>query len=135
MVFAPKNIEKLYKEFLNAYQSARDIEPSDSSEGKRKLSLWPESMRDYLDRELQRHFEVKAFILDPAKLEEPEKGWLSLNLFLPTVSRSTGSHLTASSRLTSSVPRGDFQIPKLKMNHTAASRACPLNSVDILPNI
>jgi len=74
LVFAPKNVEKLYKEFRNAYQSARDIEPSESSEGKHKLSLWPESMRDFLDRELQRHFEVKAFILDPAKCEEPENG-------------------------------------------------------------
>ena len=74
LVFAPKNVEKLYKEFRDAYQSARDTEPSESLEDKRKLSLWPESMRDFLDRELQRNFEVKAFILDPAKCEEPENG-------------------------------------------------------------
>lgn len=74
LVFAPKNVEKLYKEFRDAYQSARDTEPSESLEGKRKLSLWPESMRAFLDRELQRNFEVKAFILDPAKCEEPENG-------------------------------------------------------------
>jgi len=74
LLFAPKNVEKLYKEFRDAYQSARDTEPSESSRGKRKLSLWPESMRDFLDRELQRNFEVKAFILDPAKCEEPENG-------------------------------------------------------------
>jgi len=74
LVFAPKNVEKLYKEFRDAYQSARDTEPSESLEAKRKLSLWPESMRDFLDRELQRNFEVKPFILDPAKCEEPENG-------------------------------------------------------------
>ena len=28
LVFAPRNVEKLYKEFRDAYQSARDIEPS-----------------------------------------------------------------------------------------------------------
>jgi len=74
LVFAPKNVEKLYKEFRDAYQSARDTEPSESLEDKRKLSLWPKSMRNFLDRELQRNFEVKAFILDPAKCEEPENG-------------------------------------------------------------
>ena len=74
LVFAPKDIEKLYKEFRDAYQSARDLEPTASSEDESKLSLWPESMRDFLDRELPRHFEVKAYILDPAKCEEPTNG-------------------------------------------------------------
>ncbi len=74
LVFAPRNVEKLYKEFRDAYQSARNTEPSESSEDKPKLTLWPESMWDFLDRELHRHFEVKVFILDPAKCEEPENG-------------------------------------------------------------
>ncbi len=39
LVFAPKDIEKLYKEFLDAYQSARDTEPTASSKDKRNLSL------------------------------------------------------------------------------------------------
>ncbi len=73
LVFAPKNIEKLYKEFHDTYQSARDTEPTTSPKGKRKLSLWPESMRDFLDREL-RHFEVKAYILDSAQCKEPTNG-------------------------------------------------------------
>jgi predicted ATP-dependent endonuclease of OLD family len=74
LVFAPKDIEKLYKEFREAYRSARDTEPSASSEDERKLSLWPETMRDFLDRELHRHCEVKAYILDPDKCEEPDNG-------------------------------------------------------------
>ena len=74
LVFAPKDIEKLYKAFHDAYVSARDTEPTVSSEDKRKLSLWPESMREFLDRELHRHFEVKAYILDPAQCEEPANG-------------------------------------------------------------
>jgi predicted ATP-dependent endonuclease of OLD family len=72
LVFAPKDTEKLYKEFRDAYKSARNTEPSDSSRGKRKLSLWPESMRDFLDRDLHKHFEVKAYILDPTKCSDPE---------------------------------------------------------------
>ena len=74
LVFAPKDIEKLYKQFRDAYQSARDTEQTASSTDERKLSLWPESMRNYLDRELHRQFEVKAYILDPVKCEEPTNG-------------------------------------------------------------
>ena len=74
LVFAPKNIEKLYKEFRDAYQLARDTEPSVSSEDERNLSLWPELMRDFLDRELHRHFEVKAYILDPTQCFDPDNG-------------------------------------------------------------
>jgi len=67
-------IERLYKDFRVAYESARNTEPTASSEDKRKLSLWPESMREFLDRELHGHFEVKAYILDPSKCEEPVNG-------------------------------------------------------------
>ncbi len=59
-------IEKLYKEFREDYQAARQTEQPASSNGESKLSLWPESMRHFLDRELHKHFEVKAYILDPA---------------------------------------------------------------------
>ena len=78
LVFAPKDIEKLYKEFRDAYQSARDTEPTASSKDKHKLSLWPESMQDFLDRELHRHFIVKAYILDPAQCKEPTNGTAKL---------------------------------------------------------
>jgi predicted ATP-dependent endonuclease of OLD family len=74
LVFAPEDIEKLYKEFRDAYQLARNTEPTASSKDKRNLSLWPESMQDFLDRELHRHFEVKAYILDPAQCKEPTNG-------------------------------------------------------------
>lgn len=74
LVFAPKNIEKLYKEFRDAFKLARDTEPTVPSKNKSKLSLWPESMKDFLDRELHQHFEVRPYILDPAKCEEPTNG-------------------------------------------------------------
>jgi len=74
LVLAPKDIEKLYKAFRDAYTSARDTEPTAPSENERKLSLWPESMREFLDRELHRHFEVQAYILDPTKCKEPANG-------------------------------------------------------------
>ena len=74
LVLAPKDIEKLFKEFLAAYKAARETEKSASSGSESKLSLWPESMRDFLDRDLHKHFEVKAYILDPTQCCDPENG-------------------------------------------------------------
>lgn len=73
LVLAPKNIEKLYHAYKSAYESARDTEEVSSKE-KSSLSLWPSSMRDYLDKELQSHFEVQSYILDPAQCQAPENG-------------------------------------------------------------
>ncbi len=73
LMLAPKSIEQLYKDFRSALASARTTEQSASSE-KSPLSLWPTSMRDFLDRELHKHFEVKSYILDPAECQDPENG-------------------------------------------------------------
>ncbi|MBW2036391.1 MAG: AAA family ATPase [Deltaproteobacteria bacterium] len=74
LILAPKDIEKLYKEFRASYQNARQTEQTSSSKGKSNLTLWPESMRDFLDRELHNYFEVKSYILDPTKCCDPENG-------------------------------------------------------------
>lgn len=81
LVFAPKDVKKLYKAFGDAFRSARgtepaplETEPEALSKAKRRLSLWPGSMREFLDRTLQEQFGVKAYILDPAKCCDPEKG-------------------------------------------------------------
>ncbi len=74
LILAPKDVETLYKEYRAAYQTARNAEPTTPPKGKRQLSLWPESMRDFLDRELHKHFEIKAYLLDPAKCDDPDNG-------------------------------------------------------------
>lgn len=75
LVLAPKDIEKLYKDFLYYYKNARQIEKSDSPKGEHEtLYLWPKTMRDFLDRKLHNHFEVKAHILDPTRCHDPENG-------------------------------------------------------------
>ena len=73
LVLAPKNMEQLYKEFRSAYKSARSTE-SASSKAESKLFLWPNSMKDFLDRELHRYFEMQSYILDPAQCQDPENG-------------------------------------------------------------
>ncbi len=76
LILAPKDTEKLYKEFRAAFKAARETERTASSRSESKLSLWPETMRDFLDRdrELHNYFEVKAYILDPTQCCDPENG-------------------------------------------------------------
>ena len=73
LVFEPKNMERLYKDFRIAYMSARDAE-SASTEAESPLSLWPNSMRDFLDRQLHSQFEVQSYILDPTQCQDPVQG-------------------------------------------------------------
>ena len=73
LVFAPKNMEQLYKDFRSAYQSARDAEAG-SANAESPPSLWPTSMKDFLDRQLQSQFEVQSYILDPTQCQYPVKG-------------------------------------------------------------
>ena len=73
LVFAPKNMEQLYKDFRSAHQSARDAE-SGSANAASPPSLWPTSMKDFLDRQLHSQFEVQSYILDPTQCQYPVKG-------------------------------------------------------------
>lgn len=86
LVFAPKSVERLYKDFRSAYKTARDTE-STSTDTKSPLSLWPASMRDFLDRQLHSQFEVQSYILDPAKRQDPVNGIAKPQLLPPKSSR------------------------------------------------
>lgn len=74
LVFEPKNIEDLYKAYKLSFDEAKKT--SESREGGTSLKLWPQSMREFLDKELHKHFTVKAYILDPSK----SAGEISQNL-------------------------------------------------------
>ena len=90
LLFAPKDMEQLYKEFISEYKSARKTERSSNGDSK-VLTLWPSSMRDFLDRRLHSQFEVKSFILDPSKCEDPEDGIARPQSILPN-SNSLGTN-------------------------------------------
>ncbi|MDY0227074.1 MAG: AAA family ATPase [Desulfomicrobium apsheronum] len=63
--FEPKQIEDLYKSYKSAYEAAKNT--SEARKNGNHLSLWPQTMRDFLDKELHRHFTINAYILDPSK--------------------------------------------------------------------
>ena len=72
-MFGPKDIKRLYKDFRSAFRSARDAE-SASTKAKSPLSLWPHSMRDFLDEQLHSQLEVQSYILDPTQCQDPVQG-------------------------------------------------------------
>jgi len=68
LVFEPKSAEKLYKSYKSFFEAAKST--SESRGNGKSLKLWPQTMRDFLDKELHEHFGIKAYILDPSKCTE-----------------------------------------------------------------
>lgn len=68
LIFEPKNVEDLFKAYKSAFEAAKNT--SESRKNGKQLKLWPQSMRDFLDNELHKHFSVKAYILDPSKCND-----------------------------------------------------------------
>lgn len=60
LIYEPKDVAKLFQEFVSAYKLARTR--SD------KAKSWPLNFTDYLHNKMKTHFVMNAYILDPAKL-------------------------------------------------------------------
>lgn len=73
-----QQIEDLYRDFVQAVKAVQSAvtaanagdEPSTAKEPK----LWPQSLREFLDKKLHNYFTINAYLLDPAKLEDPVDG-------------------------------------------------------------
>ena len=65
-VFQPADINRLFLSYRQAYMDARDTE---SANNKEKLvnKLWPKDLCDFLEKDISKHFSMKAYILDPTK--------------------------------------------------------------------
>lgn len=78
LCFEPKNrdkdIEKLYKEFKKAFNSAAETASKNKNDSETKLSLWPQSLKEFLEKRLHSHFTVNAYLLDPSQLSKPVDG-------------------------------------------------------------
>ena len=62
LIYEPKDVEKLFQEYVSAYKLARTR--SD------KAKLWPLDLTDYLHNKMKSHFVMNAYILDPTKVVE-----------------------------------------------------------------
>ena len=66
--FEPKDIEKFYSSFVEEWRLANKVISASENAGKNKLTLWPKNLKDFLDKQLDTYFGIKAFILDPKKI-------------------------------------------------------------------
>jgi len=81
--FEPKDLNLVYKEFMGAVSDAEAMKAAakaaaehpdaDPAPAPPKVTLWPESLVDFLCKRLSTHFTIRAYSLDPAKLAAPDK--------------------------------------------------------------
>lgn len=63
LIYEPKDVEKLYQAYVDAYKLAR------SRSG--KVILWPVDLADFLQQKMKAHFVMNAYILDEHKIITP----------------------------------------------------------------
>ena len=85
LCFQPKLLDSLQKDFTGAFGNAEALRAV-ASEPQRaekesghaptdpKLTIWPKSLIDFLDRRLRTYFTVRAYALDPSALQAPKNG-------------------------------------------------------------
>jgi predicted ATP-dependent endonuclease of OLD family len=74
--FEPKDRNALQQEYLKERVAATSVlsAPTSVATKSATFSLWPRSMMEFLAKRLHSAFQVKAYLLDPAALKEPESG-------------------------------------------------------------
>lgn len=104
--YEPKDLKLLYKDFMGALSDAEAMRAAaiaaaaaehpdaDPPPAPPKLTIWPESLVDFLGKRLSTYFKVQAYSLDPAKLVEPEKSEAKPQV-LPPTSLPIGSDVLA----------------------------------------
>ena len=96
--YEPKDLALLYKEYMGAVSDAEtmraaaiaaaaaDNPDADPPTTPPKLTIWPESLIDFLSKRLSTHFTIRAYPLDPGQLTAPAKS-LARPQILPGRSR------------------------------------------------
>ena len=64
--FLPKDIGKLFDDYRIAYTQSRNTESSEQNID--KVTLYPQNLCDFIEKNLTKYFEIKAFLLDPDKI-------------------------------------------------------------------
>lgn len=80
--FEPKDAQMLQHEYLIAKRAAAEVmaKASDGNKAEEKgdtastFALWPRTMMEFLSQRMRSTFEIRAYLLDPAKLKAPENG-------------------------------------------------------------
>jgi predicted ATP-dependent endonuclease of OLD family len=72
----PADIEELCKEYLLAYKNVQELKSSGIAAGGRAANapLWPQNLREFLERRLFKFFSVQTYSLDPSKCRRTTNG-------------------------------------------------------------
>lgn len=77
LILEPKDPEELYKAYVSARSAAQATlairKAKNGNSNSPSLSLWPTSMRDFLERNLQSYFTVNAYVLNPSLANRPSQ--------------------------------------------------------------
>ncbi|WP_445656556.1 AAA family ATPase [Achromobacter sp. NCFB-sbj8-Ac1-l] len=76
--YEPKSVDALFKEFVTSALEANSMRATAATVaavkgGATKLTVWPESLVDFLAKRLSSMFVIRAYPLDPSLLSTPEK--------------------------------------------------------------
>lgn len=96
--YEPVKLEDLFKDFIGAVNDAKALRvaaaeahatkvAADGADSPQpKLTLWPATLVDYLSRRLSKNFAIRAYTLDPAKVQSPPQGGQAIPQVLPSTS-------------------------------------------------
>ena len=64
LAYTPNDLEKLYHDYRESFFNSTKIK------GKKNIKLWPQNLRDFIEKRLHTYFSIKAYILDPEKINK-----------------------------------------------------------------
>lgn len=72
----PRDIQLLYRDFIETKKSAEKAkaEAKDKNGKPIEVKLWPSDLFDFLSQRFAKYFGIYFYILDPAKIKDPDKG-------------------------------------------------------------
>lgn len=68
--YLPKDIGKLFDDFKETYCQARATESS--SQNKDEVQIQPQNLSDFIEKNLNKYFEIKSFVLDLAQIDRTQ---------------------------------------------------------------
>lgn len=68
--YLPENIGKLFDAYKEDYARARTTEKS--NQNNESVTLQPQNLCDFIEKNLNKYFKIKSFILDPSKVDEEQ---------------------------------------------------------------
>jgi predicted ATP-dependent endonuclease of OLD family len=81
--YRAKDLDKLKTEYLAERTAARNASTTGPNGETIRITIWPRSLTDFLERRLRTHIELSAYPLDPTSITLPGKDGLATPQVLP----------------------------------------------------